>query len=55
MYCFDDSSRNDIREYFKRKNNIIKWHTDPPSRNIRTSQRNIVIYLPKHKIYNKQF
>jgi len=46
MSCSDDSIRNDFRGYNKGKDNIIKWYTDPPPRNVRTPQRNIVTHLP---------
>jgi len=46
MSCSDDSIRNDFRGYNKGKDNIIKWYTEPPPRNVRTPQRNIVTHLP---------
>lgn len=53
MSCSDDSSRNDFREYNKGKDNIIKWYTDPPPRNVRTLRRNIVTHLPGVKLAAK--
>jgi len=46
MSCSDNSIRNDFRGYNKGKDNIIKWYTDPPPRNVRTPHRNIVTHLP---------
>lgn len=46
MSCSDNYIRNDFRGYNKGKDNIIKWYTDPPPRNVRTPQRNIVTHLP---------
>lgn len=53
MSCSDDTGRNDLREYNKGKDNMIKWYTEPPPRNVRTLQRNIVTHLPGVKTVAK--